>query len=316
MARDPGGGGDDVSAGPVPVEPRIADYLDYLRSVRNASPRTVEAYDRDLAEWTAFCADHLGTTELGLDAVSPEDVRGFLAWQARRGLDRRTIARRLSALRGFFRHACREGWAEGNPARVVAVPRQTRRLPEVMKATELSSLLDRLAERSDFDGLRERALLEVGYGAGLRVGEIAGLDWRDVDEGRKSVRVVGKGDKERRVPLTAAAVDALRRWRAADPERPPAGPDDPVFVARSGRRLSVRQIQRVVKRALERVAEREGLSPHTLRHSFATHLLDRGADILAVKELLGHESLSTTQLYTHLSRERLKAAYDLSHPRA
>ena len=305
-----------MSGGGGPLGPRIDDWLDYLGSVRNLSPHTIEAYGRDLARWSAFCMDHFGSEEIDLDAVDAEDVRGFLAAGSRAGLGKRSIARSLSTLRGFFRHACREGWARSNPARSVRGPRQRTRLPEVLKAEDLARLLGTLARASGFYGTRERALVEVGYGAGLRVGEIAALTWGDVDLPAGTVRVLGKGDKERRVPLTSAATEALRAWRDAIPDGAPKGSGDAVFLSRAGRRLSVRQIQRVVKRALKRVAEREGVSPHTLRHSFATHLLDRGADILAVKELLGHESLSTTQTYTHLTRERLKAAYDLAHPRA
>ncbi|HUP19382.1 MAG TPA: tyrosine recombinase XerC [Gemmatimonadota bacterium] len=300
-----------MSARVAATTPRVADWLEYLASARRASPHTIEAYRRDLADWAVFCAGHLGTADPDPDSVGPDDVRAFLGYGARRGLDRRSIARGLSALRGFFRHACREGWAVRDPARGVRLPRASRRLPEVLRADELARAIDRAAEGEGFYARREAALLEVGYGAGLRVAEIAGLGWSDVDEAAGTVRVIGKGNKERRVPLTRAGLAALRSWREAHPSG-----GTRVFVARDGRPLSVRQIQRVVKRALRRVAEREGVSPHTLRHSYATHLLDRGADILAVKELLGHESLSTTQLYTHLSRERLKAAYDLAHPRA
>ncbi len=294
---------------PGPATARVDDWLEYLSAVRRYSRHTIDAYGRDLAEWAAFCADHLGTPDPDLDDVTSEDVRAFLAHGARRGLDRRSIARRLSALRGFWRHACREGWAAANPAQPVRLPRPGRRLPEVMRADELAGALDRAAEGGGFYERRQAALLEVGYGAGLRVAEIAGIEWRDVAGG--TVRVVGKGDKERRVPLTRSAGAALDAWREVHPTG--AGR---VFTTRTGAPLSVRQIQRVVGKALRRVAGREGVSTHTLRHSFATHLLDGGADILAVKELLGHESLSTTQLYTHLSRERLKAAYDLAHPHA
>lgn len=305
-----------MSEGRAPIGPRVDDYLDYLGSVRNLSSNTIEAYGRDLAHWSAWCAEHFGSESLDLSTVTAEDVRGFLASGARRGLGNRSIARGLSAVRGFFRHACREGWARSNPARSVRGPRQRKPLPEVLRAEDLSRLLGSLAEKEGFYGTRERALVETGYGAGLRVGEIASLSWNDVDLDGATVRVIGKGDKERRVPLTPAAVEALEAWRATLPSGVPRRGDAPVFLSRAGRRLSVRQIQRVVKRALRRIAEREGVSPHTLRHSFATHLLDRGADILAVKELLGHESLSTTQTYTHLTRERLKATYDLAHPRA
>lgn len=297
----------------VQLEARVADFLAYLRTVRRYSPNTIDGYGRDLARWIAFCADHLGTTAPDLDAVTTEDVRGYLAWSARQGVEKRTIARRLASLRGFFRHACREGWARRNPAQAVTVPKRGQKLPAVLRAEPLQGLLDGAREAEGFYARREAALLEVAYGGGLRVGEIAGLSWGDVDA-TGSARVIGKGDKERRVPLGHAAAEALRDWRA-ELQTSGAG-DGAVFTSRSGRRLTVRQIQRVITRALTRTAEREGVSPHTLRHSFATHLLDRGADLMAVKELLGHESLSTTQLYTHLSRERLKAAYEVAHPHA
>lgn len=302
-------------SGPASFAGRVDDFLAYLGSIRDYSPRTIDAYRRDLARWDEFWVEHRGTPEVVLDDVSADDVRAFLGWCARQGLDRRTIARRLAAVRGFFRHACREGWSRSNPAQAIGVPQRGRKLPEVLRADPLSALLDRYREREGFFPRREAALLELGYGAGLRVSEIARLAWSDVDEAGPSARVLGKGQKERRVPLTRAASEALSAWSeeaASTLGRLPGR----VFVTRRGRPLSVRQIQRIVKRALVGVAEREGVSPHTLRHSFATHLLDRGADIMAVKELLGHESLSTTQLYTHLSRERLKAAYDLAHPHA
>jgi integrase/recombinase XerC len=180
----------------------------------------------------------------------------------------------------------------------------------------LDRALENYADVEGFFGRRLAALLEVAYGAGLRVGELAGLTWADVDAESKMVRVIGKGDKERRVPITGRALEALARYRNELDRDARVEAADRVFVGRTGRPLSVRQIQRVVKTALDKIAEREGVSTHTLRHSFATHLLDRGADIMAVKELLGHASLSTTQLYTHLSRERIKTAYDLAHPRA
>lgn len=296
-------------------EARIEDYLRYLSTVRRYRPNTVAAYRRDLEAWLRFCAEHLGTTRVDLDAVDAATVRAFLGFGRREGLARRSVARRLAAVRGYFRHACREGWANRNPAEAIAMPRRGRALPDVLAADALVDLLERASRGEGFYARRLAALLEVTYGAGLRVGEVAGLGWSDVDLARGTVRVLGKGDKERRVPLTSKAGEALTAWRA-EVEQTCGGVPDAVFVARSGDPLSVRQIQRVITGALVRIAERSGVSPHTLRHSFATHLLDRGADIMAVKELLGHASLSTTQLYTHLSRERLKAAYELAHPRA
>ncbi|HET6341742.1 MAG TPA: tyrosine-type recombinase/integrase [Gemmatimonadota bacterium] len=298
-----------------PQEPRIEDYLRYLRAVRRYRPNTVAAYRNDLDAWLRFCAEHLGTTRIDLDAVDVSTVRAFLGYGSRHGLSRRSAARRLAALRGYFRHACREGWAGRNPAQAVALPQRGRMLPQVLGADALAGLLDRTAEEEGFYARRLAALLEVTYGAGLRVGETTSLRWSDLDLHGASVRVFGKGDRERRVPLTGKAVSALEAWRTEAARSCETTPEA-VFVSRTGRPLSVRQVQRIVTRALTRIAERSGVSAHTLRHSFATHLLDRGADITAVKELLGHASLSTTQLYTHLSRERLKAAYELAHPRA
>lgn len=298
-----------------PQEPRIEDYLGYLVTVRRYRPNTVAAYRRDLDAWLLFCAEHLGTTRIDLDAVDASTVRAFLGYGSRHGLARRSVARRLAALRGYFRHACREGWAGRNPAQAVTLPRRGRALPQVLGADALADLLDRTTAQEGFYARRLAALLEVIYGAGLRVGEATSLAWPDLDLAGTSVRVFGKGDRERRVPLTRKAVSALEAWRAETARACEALPEA-VFVSRTGRPLSVRHVQRIVTGALTRIAERSGVSPHTLRHSFATHLLDRGADITAVKELLGHASLSTTQLYTHLSRERLKAAYELAHPRA
>ncbi|MGH7570265.1 MAG: tyrosine recombinase XerC [Gemmatimonadota bacterium] len=298
-----------------PQEPRVEDYLRYLSTVRRYRPNTVAAYRRDLDAWLRFCAEHLGTTRVDLDVVDTATVRAFLGYGRREGLARRSVARRLAAVRGYFRHACREGWAHRNPAQAIAMPRRGRALPEVLGADALVDLLEKASRGEGFYARRLAALLEVTYGAGLRVGEVAGLGWSDLDLSGGTVRVLGKGDRERRVPLTAKAVDALLAW-GAEVNQVCGGVPEAVFVARRGDRLSVRQIQRVITSALARIAERNGVSPHTLRHSFATHLLDRGADIMAVKELLGHASLSTTQLYTHLSRERLKAAYELAHPRA
>jgi site-specific recombinase XerD len=300
---------------PPAQEPRIEDYLRYLATVRRYRPNTVAAYRRDLEAWLGFCAEHLGTTRVDLDTVDASTVRAFLGYGSRQGLARRSIARRLAALRGYFRHACREGWSGRNPAQAITLPRRGRALPQVLGADPLAELLDRTAEEEGFYPRRLAALLEVTYGAGLRVAEVTSLSWPDLDLHGGSVRVFGKGDRERRVPLTRRAVEALEAWRAEAARSCGASPQA-VFATRTGRPLSVRQVQRIVTRALTRIAERSGVSAHTLRHSFATHLLDRGADITAVKELLGHASLSTTQLYTHLSRERLKAAYELAHPRA
>lgn len=320
----------------------LEDFLRYVEKERRLSPHTVEAYERDVREFGRFLREWTGEGDWSWTDADRLAVRSFLGALEERGLAPGTMARKLSAVRVFYRFLHREGRAGANPARHVRSPSGERSLPGHLSAGEAEELFEGLRERAEADGgflaLRNRALLETLYSCGLRLAELRGLDLPDVDRASGQVRVTGKGDRERIVPLGRAAASAigaylprraelLERRRAAARRSPVRsegevaggggdGPEAPLFVSVRGRRLSRRQIQRTVRRLLEAVAEGEGLSTHALRHTFATHLLDRGADLVAVKELLGHASLSTTRIYTHTSRERLQRVYRQAHPRA
>jgi integrase/recombinase XerC len=300
--------------------------LDYLRCAadgRQLSGHTVAAYRRDLTEFAAFLDRHYSGTDWKWEGVDRLALRAFLADMSRRGLARRTIARKHSAVRSFFRHLHREGVVEANPARALAAPRLERRLPAWLTRDEVERLFSAAQDGSaanTFRGTRDHAIIELFYATGIRLSELQGLDMAALDLVGDQVRVLGKGRKERIVPLGRPAVAALRRYelrrrevlRGSGPEADAAA----VFLSERGRRLSGRQIQNVVRTFLRTVADDAGLSTHSIRHSFATHLLDAGADLLAVKELLGHVSLSTTRIYTHIAKERLKKVYDDAHPRA
>ena len=309
---------------PGPAPDHVQRYLHHLADGRQLSPHTLQAYRRDLAEFVAFLDRHLGSTDWRWEGIDRLALRAFLGHLARRGLARRSIARKLSAVRTFFRWLHREEIVEANPARVVRTPRAERRLPGWLTRSQIQQLFTlaevRAAENT-FRGARDLAMLETFYSSGLRLSELQGLNLDDLDLVADQVKVRGKGRKERIVPLGGAAVRALRRYelRRAEVLAGQGGraPDRrAVFLSERGRRLSTRQLQNIVRGLLDRVAEAGQVSTHSLRHSFATHLLDAGADLMAVKELLGHASLSTTRIYTHTSKERLKRVYDQAHPRA
>ncbi|HEX6589340.1 MAG TPA: tyrosine recombinase XerC [Longimicrobiales bacterium] len=301
------------------VRPDVAEYLRYIESARQLSAHTVAAYRRDLAELCEFL-DRRGIG--GWDEVARDDLRGFIGELSRRDLARRSIARKLSAARSFLRWLHREGRIEANPGRLVRSPRLEKTLPAWLTAQQVTDLFAAAEAAAAEGGLRparDLAVLETFYGTGMRLSELHGLDWSDLDLLGEQAKVRGKGRKERIVPLTGSAARALRRYELRRDEVVRTVKDADrraVFLSARGKRLSRRQIQMVVRGFLDRIAEESGLSTHSLRHSFATHLLDGGADLMAVKELLGHESLSTTRIYTHTSKERLKQVYQQAHPRA
>lgn len=302
----------------------LGEFLRHLESGRQLSGNTVIAYRRDLEEFERFLTEHLGVADWEWGEVDRNSVRAFLGWCHRRDLSRRTIARRLSAVRSFFRFLHVEERIEHNPAGALRAPKLERRLPGHLGRGEVDSVFaiaEARASENTLAGTRNLLILELLYGSGLRLAELHGMNMGELDLLGEQVKVRGKGRKERIVPLTAATLRALRRYEPRRGEvqgRDGVGPDDrrALLLGPSGRRLSRRGIQRIVGGLLEMAAPGAGLSPHALRHSFATHLLDAGADLLAVKELLGHVSLSTTRIYTHTSRERLKKAYRDAHPRA
>lgn len=288
-------------------------YTRQLTAVRRLSPATVRAYRSDLAD----LADAVG--DLDLDDIDLEILRGWLWRATARGDARSTLARRTASVRGFFAWAVETGQCAADPSLRLVAPKRGRTLPKVVTAASLAGLLDGLrAEAADGDAsaLRDHAVLELLYGAGLRVSELCGLDIDDIDVGRRTVRVTGKGSKERVVPYgapAAAAIDAyLVRGR---PALARDGAARAVFLGLRGARLGPRAAYDIVARRIAPVLG-SAAGPHALRHSAATHLLDGGADLRTVQEMLGHASLGTTQIYTHVSTERLAAAYRLAHPRA
>jgi integrase/recombinase XerC len=302
--------------------PEIAEFVAFLSKERNDSPHTVRAYARDVAEFAAFCAQFYGGpwSWAGVDRLA---IRGFLGALQRRGLAKRSMARTLSALRTFYRFLNLTRGVEVNPAKAARTPKLGRTLPTHLDRAEVDLLFaaaERRAEAGGFKGARDLAMLEVFYSAGVRLSELAGLNEQDVDLVSDQVKVRGKGRKERIVPIGGHAGTALRRYYlhrdALLATATRRGDRRPVFLNQRGGRLTPRGVQLAMKQLFGELARGPELHVHALRHSFATHLLDAGADLRAVQELLGHASLSTTQVYTHTSVERLKKVYHRAHPRA
>ena len=316
----------------------LESFLQFLALNRNASPHTVRAYESDLSQFLSHVAAGEGVTPRDLDASSLNRaaLRSFLSDLHKLGLSRASAARKLAAARTFLRYLFREGAIDDDPGALVSTPKRDVRMPAHLSEDEMSALL--VAPAADTPlGRRDRAILELFYASGLRLSELTGLGVDDVNLGAKMVRVLGKGGKERIVPFNRTAAAAIRAYlndreslvgRAKGPAK--AGhyrsqqvrPDrssrtrDPLFVNYRGGRLTVRSVDRLVRRYVASSSARMGISPHALRHSFATHLLQRGADLRAIQELLGHARLSTTQRYTHVNAAQLLEVYRKAHPRA
>jgi integrase/recombinase XerC len=293
------------------VNKAVRAFLDHLQRERNASPHTVRAYGKDLAQFTAHLQQQLGRAPR-LPDVDVLAIRGYLAWLHESGRGRSTAARKLASLRTFFRFLSREGLVRTNPARLLLSPRQQKRIPGHLQEGEASALVEVPGDSAT--AVRARAMLELLYATGIRCSELVALDLEDVDLDARMARVLGKGRKERIVPFGIAAHAALIRYLPVRARhRPRSGA---LFINRTGKRLTDRHFRKVVSARVRQLALRTHVSPHTLRHSFATHLLERGADLRAIQELLGHSSLSTTQRYTHVNARHLLAIYSKAHPRA
>jgi integrase/recombinase XerC len=297
----------------------ISAFAAYLDDERRCSPHTIEAYRRDLDALAAF-ARRLKRPLLDL---RHQDLRRFVAQQTTRGYARTSLARRVAAIRSFYRWAAARGLSASNPAARLLAPKPQSRLPSVLKPDEAASLVeapppveDPVPTDDEVVALRDRAVLELLYGSGLRVSEVASLGPQDVDLPRGRVRVRGKGNKVREVPLSDPARDALSSYLRFARPFVVSGGSGALFFNRKRKRMSPRDIRAMIEGYRSRVLPGRSVSPHTLRHSFATHLLEGGADLRAVQEFLGHASLATTQRYTHVSRSRLFEAYRRSHPRA
>jgi integrase/recombinase XerC len=292
----------------------IARFRAHLEGELNASPHTVRAYMKDLHSFRSFVRDALGR-EPSVGEIDQQMVLPYLRSRSQH-CQKSTISRELTSIRSFCRFLAREGVVSGNPVQELSAPKIRRGLPRVLSVDEVVQLLETPDPRSVL-GLRDRAILELLYSSGLRVSELVGLDCRDLLWGLGVVRVFGKGSRERIVPVGGPALVALRAYmdRRGELQRPGA-PQDALFLNRRGGRLSTRSVARMLDRYIVRCSKRRGISPHSLRHTFATHLLDGGADLRAIQEMLGHQSLSTTQRYTHVSVGRLLEVYDRTHPRA
>jgi len=305
-----------------PSRHQVVDFLRHLEEGRRLSPNTVKAYQRDLQDLSDFLDDYTGSAGWRWDGVDRLALRSFLGHLRRRGLARRTVARKLSAVRSFFRHLHLEDALEKNPARGVRAPKVERRIPGHLSRAGVEALFvaaETRAAENTLDGTRNLLILELLYGSGLRLAELHGLDLPALDRRQAQVKVQGKGRKERIVPLTRASLTALARYeprRAEAVRRELPGHRLALFLTERGRRMSRRSIQRTIHDLLDAAGQDGDLTVHSLRHTFATHLLEQGADLMAVKELLGHASLSTTQIYTHTTMERLKRVYRDAHPRS
>jgi integrase/recombinase XerC len=298
------------------MQRELAQFLQYLRVERGASPHTIKSYREDLAALAEYLADGDGNTPAP-GSITTAELRGFVAALHEAGYAKSSIARRLASVRSFLRFGQREGWSKANPAKALRNPRKSRKLPHYLSTNEVGKLLTAPAGEAAM-ALRDRAILETLYSAGLRVSELIGLTDGDLDFAAGIVRIRGKGKRERLSPIGSHAVRALKRWLAVRVLAPSEkqGREAPVFTNKFGTRLTTRSVARMLEKYLKLTGLDQRTSPHTLRHSFATHLLDRGADIRSVQELLGHKSLVTTQIYTHVSTANLRAAYEKAHPRA
>jgi integrase/recombinase XerC len=339
------------------MQKAIGKYLEYLRAVKNSSPHTISNYGKDLGQFLAYLSPP-GLEPPALEAVTHNTIREFVGHLHDHRLQKSSIARKLAALRSFFKYCVREGRLQENPARLVPTPKLPKRIPSVLSAEELNGFLNQLAQmgpapgtaggapqessRRQADSSRSRrtkvkdeslllrrdlALLELLYAAGLRVSELTGLNFADMDQRERVLRVRGKGDKERIVPYGSKAQEALEKYwplrdqlllQACGPRgrHREAPHTEAVFLNYAGRRLTQRSVGRIVKKYVRLVNVNWDLHPHSLRHAFATHLLADGADLRAIQELLGHQSLSTTQKYTHASIRQLMDIYDKAHPHA
>lgn len=299
------------------MQAALGRFLRYMSQERNASELTIKSYREDLSSLIELLAESNGGRAPDPGEITALDLRGYVAALHEAGYATSSIARRLASLRSFFRFAQREGLVDSNPAKALRNPRRQRKLPHFLTSAEIETLLQ-APPADESQGLRDRAILETIYSAGLRVSELVAVSDADLDTRSGLVRVQGKGKRERLAPLGSYAIRAIERWQAVRQLHPSLADavQVPLFVNRFGKRLTTRSVARMLEKYLQQTGLDVRTSPHTLRHSFATHLLDRGADIRSVQELLGHKSLVTTQIYTHVSTAGLRAVYERAHPRA
>jgi integrase/recombinase XerC len=291
-----------------PVTPWIEKFTTYLEAERNASVHTLVNYRVDLKEFQKF----LETTDIV--KAAPLDIRRFLAHLTDKQSSRSTVGRKLACLRSFYKFLVRENAAQSNPAAAISTPKQEKRLPSFLEVEEIARLLES-PEGDRWDAKRDKALMELLYSSGLRVSELVGINADDVDTDSALVKVRGKRKKERIVPIGSVALKAVSAYLEARPTRH-AKLENPLFINKNYTRLTDRSVRRIILKYVRRLGIKKDVYPHMFRHSFATHMLDRGADLRSVQELLGHENLSTTQIYTHVSLRKVREAFETAHPRA
>jgi integrase/recombinase XerC len=290
----------------------ISEFLSFLKHEKNASPHTLAGYGRDLRQVAAYLKER----EVRWDKAGNVLLRGFLAELHEKKRKKSTIGRKLAALRSFYDFCVRKKWVTENPAKLLATPKQEKKVPSFLSEDEAAALLDLPKSGRPLD-LRDKAILELFYASGIRVSELVGVETGDLHFGERLVRVRGKGKKERIVPFGRKAQEALEAYLRARPQLTGnAGAEEAVFLNYRGGRLTTRSVERMVHKYIRRTAVARKISPHSLRHSFATHLLGRGADLRVIQELLGHSSLATTQKYTHVDLKQLLEVYKKSHPRS
>ncbi|MGB9907715.1 MAG: tyrosine recombinase XerC [Candidatus Saccharicenans sp.] len=295
------------------MKKEIDQFLDFLKFEKNASPHTIAGYRRDLNQLAAYLKEN-GYTWRTAESLA---LRGFLAELHERKLKKSSIVRKLAAMRSFFEFGLRKKWWDDNPASALSTPRQEQKIPGFLTEEEAAQFLEWPVDRAEPLDVRDRAILELLYASGLRVSELTALDLEDLHLRERLVRVKGKGKKERIVPFGRQAEKWLREYLALRPQlAAKRTPEAALFLNYRGERLTARSVQRLVQSRLKQIAVFRKISPHSLRHSFASHLLSRGADLRVIQELLGHKSLATTQKYTHLDLSRLLEIYRKSHPRS
>jgi tyrosine recombinase XerC len=289
------------------MEKYIEKFMRYLEIEKNYSAHTILNYKLDLEDFKKFAGD------TQLEKIDYLTLRKYLAVLKEKHLGTRTVGRRLSALRSFFRFLTRDGYLKANPTLSLSSPKLEKHLPQFLTENEAAKLIESAFAKNERDemGLRDRAILEAFYSTGMRISELVGLDVERVDFISGIVKVMGKGKKERIVPIGDQAISAIRKYLEKRKKQ-----TETLFLNKNGKRITTRGVRGIVKKYIRTAGIKQGVSPHTLRHSFATHLLNRGADLRTVQELLGHANLSTTQIYTHLTTEKLKSVYDKAHPRA
>lgn len=295
----------------------VQEFLSACELQKGYSPHTIETYRFALMEFLDYFKSEYGVNP-DINAIEPADIRPFLGYLHDRGLSKKSLRVKIAAVKSFFKFAFRQSWIDRNPAAIVSTPKAEKKLPSFLQSGEIESLMDSF-DPSSPGGARNIAIAELLYSSGLRVSELIQLPMQDLDMHAGTVRVMGKGKKERIVPIGGKAIEALEAYiamRSYLTSLDTAKPDGKVFLSDRGKMMNPSVVYRIIRRAMNPVTESPQKSPHVLRHTFATHLLDNGADISSVSEMLGHSSLSATQVYTHVSVDRLKQAYQKAHPRA